>query len=370
MSAPPPPRAPSPAPAVQDAVPAPGAPSEAEREATKRQIGRLQDHAAGFFAIWTLDLGVRHGLFASLAKHPEGLSAEFLARELDLDRLYVTVWCNAAYSSELVEYKEGKFFLAEGLKAPLLDPDSPVYFAGTVRFLGALREAWGFLEQHVGDGERSWWDQFAPDLSASQTDSSRTFYTRLLRKGLAMVPGLVARLSATEPTTVVELACGRGAGLVRLARAFPHARFHGVDGDEKSIEAARAAVAEAGLSDRVTVSHGLLEKGPVPAADVVLMNIALHEVQDKEAVVRHVVRALRPRGTFLISEFPFPEWAEMERLRTPAGRVMAGVQYVEAILDDQLLPPVQFMNFLRKAGMREVSSAELAPIHVLVWGTK
>lgn len=347
------------------------APTPEEREATGRQLLRLQEYAAGFFGVWTLDLGLRHGLFAALSRHSEGLSAEFLARELDLDRMYVSVWCNAAYSEELVEYREGKFFLAPGLQAPLLEPESPVYFGGTAKFLGALRDAWGFLDQHLRDGEHSWWDQFPPELSASQADSSRTFYTRLLRKGFAQVPGLSERLGGSAtPLTVVELACGRGAGLVRLAKAFPHARFHGIEGDEGSVKAAQEAIAKEGLSHRVVVEHKTLEKGSFPAADVVLMNIALHEVQDKEGVVRNVVRSLRPKGTFLISEFPFPEWEELPRLRTPAGRVMAGVQYLEGILDDQLLPPVQFMNLLRKAGMREVSSSELAPIHVLVWGTK
>lgn len=345
-------------------------PSPAEREATQRQLGRLQDFAAGYFAIWTLDLGLKHGLFAALARHPEGISAEFLARELDLDRLYVTVWCNAAYSSELAEFREGKFFLAEGLKAPLLERESPVYFGGTARFLGTLREELTFLHQHLSDGEHAWWDQFAPEVPMTQADSSSTFYTRLLRKGLQQVPGLVERLDAEPPWTFVELACGRGEGLVRLAKAFPKAKFHGVDGSEESVKAAQELVAREGLTDRVALSHAILEKGPLPAADVVLMNIALHECQDKELVVKQVLKSLRPKGLFLISEFPFPDWAEIERLRTPAGRVMAGVQYLEAILDDQLLPPVHFLNLLRKAGMREVSSAELAPIHVLVWGTR
>jgi SAM-dependent methyltransferase len=351
-------------------TPAPASPTPEEREATARQLGRLQEAAAGYFAIWTLDLGIKFGLFESLSKHPEGISAEFLARERDLDRLYVTVWCNAAYAADLVEFREGKFFLADGLKGPLLEPDSPVYFAGTARFLAALRDQLGFLEQHFPDGEHSWWTEFAPAVPEGQADSSRTFYTRLLRKGFAQVPGLMERLGGAPPPVVLELACGRGGGLVRLAKAFPQAQFIGTDGDEESVKAARELVEKEGLASRVRVETLLLEKGPIPAADVVLMNIALHEVQDKEAVVRNVVKTLRSRGTFLISEFPFPDWAEIERLRTPAGKVMAGVQYLEAILDDQLLPPVHFMNLLRKAGMRDVSSADLAPIHVLVWGTK
>lgn len=344
-----------------------GGPTPEERAATERQLGRLQDFAAGYFGIWTLDLGLRHGIFTALAKHPEGISPEFLARELDLDRMYVTVWCNAAYAMELVEHNKGVFSLAAGLKAPLLEPDSPVYFGGTARFLGSLRDQLGFLHAHLADGEHAWWNEFSPEVSETQADSSRTFYTRLLRKGFAQVPGLVERLQGDAPTEFVELGCGRAAGLIRIALAYPKAKFHGIDGDEENVKAAKEAVSKAGLADRVTISQAILEKGPFPAADVVLMNIALHETQDKEMVVKHVVKSLRPKGIFLVSEFPFPEWGELEALRTPAGRVMAGVQYLEGILNDQLLPAAIILNLLRRAGMREVSSANLAPIHVLIW---
>jgi SAM-dependent methyltransferase len=367
------PAPPADAPAASGSTNAPSAapgPSPEERAATEAQLARLQDYAAGFFGIWTLDLGLKHGLFASLAKHPEGISPEFLAKELDLDRMYVTVWCNAAYSLHLAEHNRGVFTLAPGLQAPLLEPDSPVYFGGTARFLGSLRDQLGFLHAHFADGDHSWWNEFAPEVSETQADSSRTFYTRLLRKGFREVPGLVARLEADPPAEFVELGCGRAAGLLRIAHAFPKARFHGVDGDEENVKAATEAVAKAGLSDRVAISHAILEKGPLPPADVVLMNISLHETQDKEAVVKLVAKSLRPKGTFLVSEFPFPEWGDLETLRTPAGKVMAGVQYLEAILNDQLLPAAIVLNLLRRAGMRDVSSKPLAPIHVLIWATR
>ena len=341
-------------------------PTPEEKQATAEKLALLQDQAAGFFAIWTLELGLEGGFFAALARHPEGIADEFLAREVGADRLYTEAFLKSAYSAGFVDHEAGRYRLSPGLAAPLLEPESPVYFGGTARFLASLSGPLAFLRTHLKDGERSWWDQFPPEVLDRLPGSTGTFYTRLLRKGLASVPGLPQRMG--PGAVFVELACGRGEGLLRLARAFPSVEFIGVDLDEKNLERARAAAEAAGLSSRVRFVQAVLEKGPLPPADIVLMNLLFHEVVEKDSVLSQVRRSLRPGGYLLVSDFPFPDWPEIERLRTPAGRVMSGLQLLEALLDDQLIPPYHVLNWLRKKGFRDVEAVELAPIHVLVHG--
>lgn len=340
-------------------------PSPEEREATQRQLGRLQAHAAGYFAIWTLDLGHRFGLFRTLADQEGGVSAPELAAKHGLDPEYVRVWCRAGFALEILDMDGGRYRLAPGLTAPLLQPDSPVYFAGTVAYLTALREQFTFLRTHMTDGGHAWWDTFPEETAEGVSDSSRTFYTRLLRRGFRQVPGLEAKLQG--PLTFVELACGRGRGLVRLARAYPKVRFIGVDGDARSLARARDLVAAEGLSDRIQLQEATLETGPLPPADVVLMNIALHEARDRRAVLAHIKGALRPGGLLLASEFPFP--GTPEGLRQPAGAMMSGIQFMEAILGDQLMTVPELRTLLEEAGFAGIGHADLAPIHVLAWGT-
>jgi len=57
-----------------------------------------------------------------------------------------------------------------------------------------------------------------------------------------------------------------------------------------------------------------------------------------------------------------------EALRTPAGRVMSGIQFFEAQIDDQLLPRAAYDDLLARHGFTDIGSAGLTPMHALTWG--
>ncbi|CAN5765245.1 class I SAM-dependent methyltransferase [soil metagenome] len=63
---------------------------------------------------------------------------------------------------------------------------------------------------------------------------------------------LVDWLTGQEPSTVVDLGCGHGAMLLRVARRSSTTQCVGVDVDPDVIEVARAAAAAAGLGEQVT----------------------------------------------------------------------------------------------------------------------
>ena len=79
-------------------------------------------------------------------------------------------------------------------------------------------------------------------------------------------------------------------------------------------------------------------------------------------------RALDDGGTFLVSEFPFPE--REEDTRTVPGRLMCGVQAFEAHIGCQLLPTSRFVGLLEDAGFRDVGSIDVTPTHVVIHGTR
>lgn len=70
------------------------------------------------------------------------------------------------------------------------------------------------------------------------------------------VDRLVAGLAAACPATIVDIGCGWGELLLRLAAAVPDARAWGVDSDAELLERARAGAAARGLDGRVSfVEH-------------------------------------------------------------------------------------------------------------------
>ena len=98
--------------------------------------------------------------------------------------------------------------------------------------------------------------------------------------------------------------------------------------------------------------------------DLVISNISMHECRDLDRVTEHIKRALRPDGTVVISDFAFPDTDD--GLRTVPGRIMSGIQFFEAGIDDQLLPPSAYVELLGRHGFRDIGTFALAPIHAVV----
>lgn len=63
---------------------------------------------------------------------------------------------------------------------------------------------------------------------------------------------LVASLAATSPATIVDIGCGWGELLLRLAAAVPGASAWGIDSDAELLERGRAGAVARGLADRVS----------------------------------------------------------------------------------------------------------------------
>jgi S-adenosylmethionine-diacylgycerolhomoserine-N-methlytransferase len=133
-------------------------------------------------------------------------------------------------------------------------------------------------------------------------DLSRKFY--LLGRDEA-IAGLCARPGAS----VLEIGCGTGRNLVKLARAYPEARLFGLDISREMLASADAARARAGLSVRIALAQGDAT-GFDPETlfgecefDRVLVSYALSMIPRwREALVR-ALDVLAPGGSLYIVDF-------------------------------------------------------------------
>jgi SAM-dependent methyltransferase len=327
------------------------------------QAPKLLGHIAGYVAHRTIAMGLRTGLVRAAAERPGGTVAA-IATAAGVDDFYAGVWCRSALAAGVLDRAGDGYRLAPHLDTLLLDTASPAY-AGGVFLVTEAPEMFGRFEANLVSGERMWWDDTSPEWIAGVAGTGTPFYTRLVPGGLDKVPGLSDRLTAG--CRVVDTACGTGVGVVRLARHYPQCEIIGVDGDPHSVERARERVAAAGLTDRVTLICSPLEEFTLAEpARVVINNISMHECRDIDLVARNVRGALEPGGWFVISDFPFPDTDDA--LRTPAGRIMCGIQFFEAQIDDQLLPRAAYDDLLTRHGFTELGSATLTPMHALTWG--
>jgi S-adenosylmethionine-diacylgycerolhomoserine-N-methlytransferase len=98
-----------------------------------------------------------------------------------------------------------------------------------------------------------------PSSNANRMDAiyarQRHFYDLTRKYYLLGRDRLIARLDVPEDGTVLEVGCGTGRNLIAVARRYPLAQLYGLDISEEMLITARASVARAGLSDRITLEQ-------------------------------------------------------------------------------------------------------------------
>lgn len=337
------------------------------QQEVQQQAGKLLAQFAGHVGFKTIEIGLKNGLFTSLLESDAGLTAEELARKAGTDEFYTAVWARAAYAAELIEVDgQGRYSLAPHLDKLILNEDFPGYLGGIPGVFGQP-EVFDQFSKNMKTGERIWWNDTSPDFIQAVSRTGRPFYNRLIPAGLEKVPGLSEKLSGGA--RVLELASGAGIGLVKLAETYPAARITGVDGDKHSVGLAQQRISDRGFGDRVSVTLSSLEDFVAEDSyDLALINISMHECRDIDRVTDNVFRSLVSGGHFVISDFPFP--ATHDGLRTAPARVMTGIQYFEAQIDDQLMPTDAFTELLNRHSFQDVAAFDITPVHNLIHGRK
>ncbi|MCV6986927.1 methyltransferase domain-containing protein [Mycobacterium shinjukuense] len=144
---------------------------------------------------------------------------------------------------------------------------------------------------------------------------------------------------------VADVACGRGATARLLASEYPAVTVDGVDLSEVNVNRARAAVAQAGLAERVRFHHGDAEELPLPddTFDVLVCECALCTFPDKSAAAHEFARILRPGGLVGITDVTVTDSGLPAELTTLTA-------WVACIADAR--PLTDYTRILAGAGLR------------------
>jgi hypothetical protein len=221
----------------------------------------------GFWRVWVLVLGKRHGLFDGLSR-PAPNEA-------------VRLWREAAVALELLTRDLKP---APGVKALLLDRDHPDYLAGHLMY-GALRSLdYDAMSDFFKSGKTL--DLLArPRRNEAVEEATHWDHVMFLRK----LPREV-RARLKKGCDVLELGCGTGRWLAMMRREFPKSTFRGVDPDPDT-------GAEVGFAETA---------GKTAGADVVYLGEVLH-LTDRAKTLGNCARVLRPGGHLLVLEGFMPE---------------------------------------------------------------
>jgi SAM-dependent methyltransferase len=228
--------------------------------------GTLRRDLLGFWRVWIVTLGRRHGLFEGLGR-PAPNEA-------------VRLWREAAEALGLIR----RGAPAPGVRSLVLDSRHPDFIAGHLMF-GAIRSL-----DYDAMGDLFRLGRTIPLLSRRRRNEAieqATHWDHVMF--LRRLPRDV-RDRLQRGCDVLELGCGTGKWLAMMRRTFPKSRFHGIDADPDT-------GAEVGFAETA---------GKTAGADIVYLGEVLL-VTDRRRTLANCARVLRPGGHLLVLEGFMPE---------------------------------------------------------------
>ena len=189
-------------------------------------------------------IGHRTGLFDVMSQF-EPATSEEIAGQAGLNERYVREWL-AAMATE-VNPATGNFTLPPEQAACLTRAaaaDNMAVFTQYVGLLGAVEDDIVECFKHGGGVPYEKYPRFHAVMSE---DSGQPVLSSLEAHIVPLVPDLASRLSIG--IKVLDVGCGRGMIVSRLAELYPNSNFTGLDLSQEAIELARNLASQKGLQN-------------------------------------------------------------------------------------------------------------------------
>jgi len=251
-----------------------------------------------------VSIGHRTGLFDVMSKSPPATSGEIAARA-GLNERYVREWLGAVVTGGVVEFDpasnryslpaEHAAFLTRAAVA-----DNMAVFAQYIAVMGSVED--DIVECFKAGGGVPY-SKFPRFHEVMAEDSGQSVLSSLETHILPLVPSLTDRLS--KGIRMLDVGCGRGRILNRLAALYPGSRFVGIDLSEEAIAYARAEASRTGDDNVEFVAADLsdFDQTAEPESfDFITTFDAIHDQAKPLKVLKGIHRALKPDGVYLMQD--------------------------------------------------------------------
>lgn len=282
----------------------PGMQADLDRAKAEAFAGRFLTALNNGALCLMVSVGHRTGLFDVMSTSPPATSEELAARA-GLNERYVREWLGAMVTARVVDIDpaSGRYSLPPEHAAFLTRAavaDNMALFAQYIAMLGSVEDD---IVDCFRNGGGVPYAKF-PRLHEVMAEESGQFVRSSLESHiLPLVPGLRDRLAAG--IRVLDVGCGRGRVMNRLAELYRHSRFVGMDLSTDAIGFARGEAATKGLEniEFVAVDLSNFDEAAEPESfDFITTFDAVHDQAKPLNVLKGIHRALKPDGVYLMQD--------------------------------------------------------------------
>ncbi len=275
---------------------------------------QIMELARGFQPVCVLAAAAELDLFEVLRDGPR--NAKEIADCLGTDLRATKTLLDALAALDLLTKQNEQYGLADGV-AEVLTAGAACTVLDMVRHQANCLRRWAQLAEVVKTGRPA---ESKSSIRGAEQDYA-AFIVAMDNLARQTAPMLVGELVALKFNHLLDIGGASGSYTIAFLKAIPTARATLFDLPEV-IPLARHRIAEAGLSDRVTLVAGDFYQDELPAGeDFALLSAIVHQnsrAQNRELFTK-IHRALTNGGQLLIRDVIMDE----SRTRPPAGALFA-----------------------------------------------
>jgi SAM-dependent methyltransferase len=334
----------------------------------------------GSLELACMHVGERLGLYAALDAAGPSTSGE-LAERAGVDERYAREWLEQQAVAGVLtaddpsaRAAERRYAIPAEHREPLLDRDSAMYLGAMPQITVGMFAPIEQMVEAFRTGEGVPYADYGVHTREGIAAFNRPmFVNELAQSWFPSVPEVDARLRATPPARVADIACGTGWSSVSMARGYPSARVDGFDVDGPSIESARALAAERGVEERVRFFvQDASDPGLEGTYDLVTIFEALHDMSRPVEALRTARGLLAEGGSVIVGDEKVAEsfaapGDELERLNygfSVLHCLAVGREDEHSAATGTVIRPHTVDEYARAAGF---PGAEVLPIEHDFW---
>ena len=343
---------------------------EVDSEKAEAFAGRLLTALNDGALCLMISIGHRTGLFDAM-RDPSPLTIEEIAKKAGLQRRYVREWLGAMVTAGVIEVDptSTRFALPSEHAAFLTRAAAADNFSIFAQYIAVLGRVEDEVVECFKKGGGVPYEKFLRFHAVMAEDSGQSVLSSLESRILPLVPGMTRQLA--QGIRVLDIGCGSGRIINRLAELYPNSVFTGIDLSFEAIETARSQTLGKNLTNTEFIVRDLSnfdETANPETYDFITAFDAIHDQGKPLNVLKGIHRALKPDGYFLMqdirgsshiyNDIGHPLGAFLYTISTMHCMTVSLAQGGEGL--GAMWGEEKAREYLKKAGFRSIETNQLA----------